>query len=94
MSVVPAQYFSKKRGLANGIVFAGGGLGGAVNSFVLDALLNRLGAAWAYRVLAIMTLATGLPAAWIIKERVPVRGSNFVEWQDDHSLLHPRMLRN
>ncbi|KAF6797515.1 monocarboxylate permease [Colletotrichum sojae] len=81
VSVVPAQYFSKKRGLANGIVFAGGGLGGAVNSFALDALLNRLGAAWAYRVLAIVTLATGLPAAWIIKERVPVRGSNFVEWR-------------
>ncbi|TDZ68297.1 Aspyridones efflux protein apdF [Colletotrichum trifolii] len=81
VSVIPAQYFSRKRGLANGIVFAGGGLGGAVNSFVLDALLNRLGAAWAYRVLALMTLATGLPAAWVVKERVPIRGSGFVEWR-------------
>ncbi|TEA14264.1 Aspyridones efflux protein apdF [Colletotrichum sidae] len=81
VSVIPAQYFSRKRGLANGIVFAGGGLGGAVNSFVLDALLKRLGAAWAYRVLALMTLATGLPAAWVVKERVPVRGSGFVEWR-------------
>ncbi|TDZ36027.1 Aspyridones efflux protein apdF [Colletotrichum spinosum] len=80
VSVIPAQYFSRKRGLANGIVFAGGGLGGAVNSFVLDVLLNRLGAAWAYRVLALMTLATGLPAAWVVKERVPIRGSGFVEW--------------
>ncbi|KAK1997021.1 MFS general substrate transporter [Colletotrichum falcatum] len=81
VSVVPAQYFSRKRGLANGIVFAGGGLGGAVNSFALDALLNRLGSAWAYRVLALVTLATGLPAAWLIKERVPVRNSGFVEWR-------------
>ncbi|KAK1595479.1 major facilitator superfamily transporter [Colletotrichum navitas] len=80
-SVMPAQYFSRKRGLANGIVFAGGGFGGAVNSFALDALLNRLGPAWAYRVLALVTLATGLPAAWLIKERVPVRGSGFVEWR-------------
>ncbi|GJC99016.1 major facilitator superfamily transporter [Colletotrichum higginsianum] len=75
-----AQYFSRKRGLANGIVFAGGGLGGAVNSFALDALLSRVGSAWAYRVLALVTLATGLPAAWLIKERVPIRGSGFVEW--------------
>nr|XP_036576013.1 monocarboxylate permease [Colletotrichum truncatum]KAF6782684.1 monocarboxylate permease [Colletotrichum truncatum] len=81
VSVIPAQYFSRKRGLANGIVFAGGGLGGAVNSFALDALLNRLGPAWAYRVLALMTLATGLPAAWLVKERTPVRGSGFVEWR-------------
>ncbi|OHE98408.1 major facilitator superfamily transporter [Colletotrichum orchidophilum] len=81
VSVVPAQYFSRKRGLANGIVFAGGGLGGAVNSFALDALLNHLGSAWAYRVLALVTLATGLPAAWLIKERVPVRSSGFVEWR-------------
>ncbi|WDK19555.1 major facilitator superfamily transporter [Colletotrichum graminicola] len=80
VTVMPAQYFSRKRGLANGIVFAGGGFGGAVNSFALDALLNRLGPAWAYRVLALVTLATGLPAAWLIKERVPVRGSGFVEW--------------
>ncbi|KAF6801090.1 monocarboxylate permease [Colletotrichum musicola] len=87
VSVVPAQHFSKKRGLANGIVFAGGGLGGAVNSFALDALLNRLGAAWAYRVLAIVTLATGLPAAWIIKERVPVRGSNFMSANTNHRRL-------
>ncbi|KAF4903146.1 Aspyridones efflux protein apdF [Colletotrichum fructicola] len=81
VSTIPAQYFSRKRGLANGIVFAGGGLGGAVNSFALDALLNHLGPAWAYRVLALVTLATGLPAAWIIKERVPVRSSGFVEWR-------------
>ncbi|KAJ0280788.1 hypothetical protein CBS470a_008600 [Colletotrichum nupharicola] len=81
VSTIPAQYFSRRRGLANGIVFAGGGLGGAVNSFALDALLNHLGPAWAYRVLALVTLATGLPAAWIIKERVPIRSSGFVEWR-------------
>ncbi|GKT40640.1 aspyridones efflux protein apdF [Colletotrichum spaethianum] len=79
--VIMGLGMSRKRGLANGIVFAGGGLGGAVNSFALDALLNRLGSAWTYRVLALVTLATGLPAAWLIKERVPVRSSGFVEWR-------------
>jgi MFS family permease len=81
VSVTPAQYFSKKRGLANGIVFAGGGLGGAVTSYGLDSLIQRYGAAWTYRILGIVTLATGLPAAWLIKERSPIRTAGFIEWR-------------
>ena len=80
-SSIPAQYFSRKRGLANGIVFAGGGLGGAIISFMLDGLLKRLGTAWTFRVLGFVTLATGLPAAWFIKDRVPTNKRNFIEWQ-------------
>lgn len=78
--MTPAQYFSRKRGLANGIVFAGGGLGGAVTSFGLGTLLERFGPAWTYRILSIITLGTGLPAAWFVKERNPIRTSSFVEW--------------
>ena len=40
---VPAQYFNRKRGLATGIVFASGGLGGAVISFLMEALLRETG---------------------------------------------------
>lgn len=80
ISVIPAQYFSRRRGLANGIVLAGGGVGGAITSLALEALVQRLGPAWAYRVLGFATLATGIPAALVIKERVPVRSSGFVEW--------------
>lgn len=80
VSVTPAQYFSRKRGLANGIVFAGGGLGGAVTSFALDSLIQRVGAEWTYRILGLLTLLTGLPAAWLVKERVPPRSGGFVEW--------------
>ncbi|KAK5991561.1 Aspyridones efflux apdF-like protein [Cladobotryum mycophilum] len=60
VSATPAQYFSRKRGLANGIV---------------------LGPAWTYRVLGLATLATGLPAAWFVKERSPVKSPGFVEWK-------------
>ncbi|KAI8954120.1 major facilitator superfamily transporter [Xylaria longipes] len=79
-SSTPAQYFSKKRGLANGVVFAGGGLGGAVLSLALDPLIRKAGPAWAFRVLGLGTLATGLPAAWFLKERTAVRRGGFVEW--------------
>ncbi|OCK75945.1 MFS general substrate transporter [Lepidopterella palustris CBS 459.81] len=81
ISVTPAQYFSKKRGLANGIVFAGGGLGGAITSFAIDGLIHRVGPAWTYRVIGLVTLATGLPAAYLIKERSPIRSATFIEWR-------------
>ncbi|KAI1266060.1 major facilitator superfamily domain-containing protein [Xylariaceae sp. FL1019] len=79
-SSTPAQYFSKKRGLANGVVFAGGGFGGAVLSIVLDPLIRSVGLPWAFRTTGLATLATGLPAAWFLKERTTVRRGGFVEW--------------
>ncbi|KAL4959347.1 major facilitator superfamily domain-containing protein [Aspergillus stella-maris] len=80
VSVIPAQYFKVKRGLANGIVYAGGGLGGAVISFIVDALIQNTGIAWTFRALGLMTLATGMPAAFFIKERVPIPKSAAIEW--------------
>jgi nitrate/nitrite transporter NarK len=80
VSTTPAQYFHKKRGLANGIVYAGGGLGGTVISFAMDGLIKRLGPDWAFRIIGLMTLVTGLPAAWLIKERAPITRLGFIEW--------------
>ena len=80
VSVTPAQYFSKKRGLANGIVYASGGLGGTVISFMLDALIHKVGPAWTFRIIGLLTLGTGLPAAWMIRERSPIRSPTFIEW--------------
>ncbi|KAL7946937.1 MFS general substrate transporter [Trichoderma barbatum] len=80
-SITPAQYFSRKRGLANGIVSAGGGLGAAVVSYALDALIQRFGIPWAYRIVGFATLVTGLPAAWIMKERTAIATVSFIEWR-------------
>jgi MFS family permease len=80
VSSLPSQYFNRKRGLANGIVFASGGLGGAVISFIMQALVERLGPAWTLRVLGFLMLATGLPAAWLLKDRVPPSRRVFVDW--------------
>ncbi|OPB46542.1 MFS permease [Trichoderma guizhouense] len=81
ISTVPSQYFSTRRGLANGFMFAGSGFGGAAISFALDSLIQKLGVAWAYRILGLMTLSTGLPAAWLMKERIPVERRQFIEWK-------------
>ncbi|KAF2099591.1 putative monocarboxylate transporter [Rhizodiscina lignyota] len=79
VSATPAQYFSRRRGLANGIVFACGGIGGAVISFAMDGLLQKLGPAWTFRVIGFVTLATGLPAAWLVKERTPIRNRALID---------------
>lgn len=78
---MPNQYFSTKLGLARGLIKAGGGLGGAVLSFSLDAIIRKLGVPWAFCILGFMALATGLPAAWIVRDRYPVRSTSFIEWR-------------
>lgn len=80
VSVTPAQYFRAKRGIANGIVYAAGGLGGAVISFVMNALLERVGVQWTFRIIGFATWVTGLPAAYLIKQRVPIPPSAVVDW--------------
>lgn len=76
------RHISEKLGLANGIVSAGGGLGGTVISLIMNALIQHVGLAWAFRILGLMTLATGLPAAYFIKEqdRTQTQSDKFVEW--------------
>ncbi|PYI31210.1 monocarboxylate transporter [Aspergillus indologenus CBS 114.80] len=81
VSTIPAQYFRAKRGTANGIVYAAGGLGGTALSFLLNALLDRVGTAWTFRVIGLMTLATGLPAAWLVQQRIPIPRAAVVEWR-------------
>jgi hypothetical protein len=87
VSTVPAQYFNKKRGIANGLVYAGGGFGGASITFAMDALIQNLGPEWTFRIIGLVTLATGLPAAWMIKERAPLTNATFIEWYESLFLL-------
>jgi nitrate/nitrite transporter NarK len=79
VSIVPAQYFSKKRGLAIGLIYAAGGLGGTALTLAMDGLIRRVGPAWTFRVVGLMILATGIPAALVITERVPIRKTPFID---------------
>lgn len=80
VSIVPSQYFKAKRGIATGIVYAAGGLGGAAISFIINALLGSMGTAWTFRILGFITLGSGLPAAYMIQQRVPIHPTKFIEW--------------
>ncbi|KAH7067205.1 major facilitator superfamily domain-containing protein [Paraphoma chrysanthemicola] len=76
---LPVEYFSSKIGLANGLVKLGGGIGGTVMAIVLQALVDRVGIAWTFRIQGLLTLATGLPAAWFMIDRTRVRNAPFIE---------------
>lgn len=80
VSITPSQYFKAKRGIANDIFYAAGGLGGAIISFNLNTLLDSIGTAWTFRILGFITLGSGLPAAYLLKQRVSILPTKFVEW--------------
>jgi MFS family permease len=88
-SVVPAQYFKRKRGLANGIVYAGGGFGGAIMSIATNSLIEKYSVEWAFRITGLLIAATGLPAAMLIKERTPLTTTGIVDWKLFFPLLVP-----
>lgn len=76
---LPAQYFKRRRGLANGFVFAGGGIGGGVWSLSISSLIDRVGIPWTFRILGLITLTMTIPAAMLLKERAR-RAPATVEW--------------
>lgn len=77
---LPAQYFKRRRGLANGFVFAGGGIGGGVWSLSISSLIVRVGIPWTFRILGLITLTMTMPAAMLLKERAR-RAPATVEWR-------------
>ncbi|KAG9082244.1 hypothetical protein FS749_007009 [Ceratobasidium sp. UAMH 11750] len=65
------EWFDKRRGLANGIIFSGTGLGGVVLPFIVETLLNRYGLKITFISLAIgyaVLLSSVLP---FVKGRLP-----------------------
>lgn len=70
---LPVQYFSGKLGLANGLVKLGGGVGATVMAIALEALVQRVGISWTFRIQGMMTIGFGLAATWFMRDRVPLR---------------------
>jgi MCP family monocarboxylic acid transporter-like MFS transporter 3 len=79
-NALPVQYFSARLGLANGLIKLGGGVGGCIMAVALEAMYQRVGIAWTFRLQGLMILAMGMPAAWMLKDRVPLRNVPFVDW--------------
>lgn len=78
-NALPVQYFSSRLGLANGIIKLGGGVGGCVMAIALEAMYQKVGIAWTFRFQGLMTLALGMPAACMLKDRVPLKTAPFFD---------------
>ncbi|KAF9585995.1 hypothetical protein BGW38_010594 [Lunasporangiospora selenospora] len=65
----PTHYFTKRRGLAIGLAVSGVGLGGAILAPLTHELIERLGAFWALRVLALMCAVICGAGSYLTVER-------------------------
>lgn len=70
-SAVIAQYFSRRRALASGVVSMGSPVAGIVLPIVFSALQPRVGAAWATRVIALILLAISAVPLAFLRARLP-----------------------
>jgi MFS family permease len=74
------QWFSGRLGLANGTVKMGGGIGATVMPLISQALIDRVGLQWTFRILGALILFTGAPAALLLKERSRSGSASRFDW--------------
>ncbi|KAF4953306.1 hypothetical protein FGADI_6072 [Fusarium gaditjirri] len=65
---MPTQCFSRSLGTANGIVKARGGVGATVLPLATQAMIDKVGLQWAFRILGASVLVTGIPCAFLLTE--------------------------
>ncbi|KAG7527466.1 hypothetical protein FFLO_06903 [Filobasidium floriforme] len=66
------EWFDKRKGLAAGVIFSGGGVGGAYMPILNQYLLDRIGLAWTLRTSALTTAVLGGTAICFLNPRVPI----------------------
>ncbi|KAI8068016.1 major facilitator superfamily domain-containing protein [Gongronella butleri] len=67
----PQQWFSKKRGLAVGMTFAGSGIGGLSFSYIIRASIDSVGYQWSLRIVGFVQLGLILIAFLTVKPLNP-----------------------
>lgn len=58
----------------------GGGIGATVMAIVTGVLTEKLGIAWTFRIFGLLSLATGVPPVFFIRERAPAQDSFDIDW--------------
>ncbi|KAL4746591.1 major facilitator superfamily domain-containing protein [Aspergillus terricola var. indicus] len=66
-AIIP-QWFTKRRSLAAGITTAGTGTGGLIYSLGANAMMDRWGPGWTYRVLAIVQIVVSSCCVLILRD--------------------------
>lgn len=66
---IAAQWFLKKRSLANAIAASGSGAGGLIYSLATQTMIDKLGLGWAFRILGIVSCIVNLICANLLRDR-------------------------
>lgn len=72
---IPAQWFTTKRSLANGVASSGSGFGGLLYSLAAGAMIRSIGLAWCFRVLGILAFGVNIICVLLIRDRNKIIGS-------------------
>ncbi|KAG9188962.1 hypothetical protein G6011_05830 [Alternaria panax] len=78
-NTVSVQCSSARLSHANRLIKLGGRVSSCVMAVALEALYQIAGIEWTFRIQGLLTGGIGLPAAWMIKDRVPLRREPFVD---------------
>jgi MFS family permease len=79
-NTLPIQWFSTRLGTANGLVKMGGGVGATILPLAAQGLIERVGLQWTFRVFGFLTLMTGIPCAFFLKERTRTGVASRFDW--------------
>ncbi|GEM06534.1 MFS monocarboxylate transporter [Rhodotorula toruloides] len=84
------EWFIERRGFANGVCFAGTAAGGLVLPFILNALLERYGAALTLRALAVSTFILLGAAVPLVRPRLPLPPKDLAQKEKEplYSAVH------
>lgn len=78
---IPGTWFTKRRGLAVGLVTMGSSIGGIIYPIMLHTLGPQVGYPWATRIMGFLSLATLSVSIAILRQRLPPRKrGSFVEY--------------
>ncbi|GFZ42751.1 hypothetical protein JCM24511_00469 [Saitozyma sp. JCM 24511] len=66
------EWFDKRRGLAGGFIFSGGGVGGVYMPIFFQFVIDRLGHKWTLRISALITAAVAGLAIPFVNPRIPL----------------------
>ena len=84
-----AHWFMRRRGLATGIAFIGGGFGGVLFPLMIQSLLPQVGWGWSIRVLGFVLIVLCAVCILFCRKRVPLRKGAKTSWRD--ALPDPRI---
>ena len=83
---VVSQWFTTRRSFANALATSGSGFGGLTYSLATNAMINNLGLAWAFRILAILAFVVNGICSLLMRDRNKSVGAI-------HSAFHKDILK-